>query len=213
MTDKEIREALAEKIERNMQTYERRLFSWDQGVLVGRANEIAAAGLCYNELIGNEYPAEDLEYLLRFEEPLMVIRDQWLAEQNVDHSEAFAHALWSVRDSRAAEEDYELDSAYVQQHRAPKTVRELLTRNPDSNFDLLTPSGYVYLTPEQAKGLLQGKSVRGNPGCSDCDREITAGELLGQKILSCVCRDDVWCAMTDYPVQRQTQQMGGMKLC
>lgn len=54
---------------------------------------------------------ECLEYLLRFEDPLTVVRDQWLLEQGVDLSEEFGHALWYLAASGSAEQDYPLDSA------------------------------------------------------------------------------------------------------
>lgn len=45
---------------------------------------------------------------LRFEDPLMVIRDQWILEQSIDLSEEFDHVLWYLKDSGVAEQGYPL---------------------------------------------------------------------------------------------------------
>ncbi len=57
--------------------------------------------------------------MLRFKNPLEVVRDQWMVEQNVDHSESISHTLWELRDKRAAEEDYELDPGWKPEQDTP----------------------------------------------------------------------------------------------
>ena len=86
-----------------------------------RADEIAAARFCYDQLTENltSYPVEYLEYLLRFEDPLSVVRDQWVSEQNVDYSDEFEHALWTIQNERAAEQDYPLDPEWKPEQTGP----------------------------------------------------------------------------------------------
>ena len=65
--------------------------------IFAKASEIDAARTCFEELTLNAkaYPDDLLEHLLRFDDPLKAMREQWMQELNVDCSEAFRHALWS----------------------------------------------------------------------------------------------------------------------
>lgn len=37
------------------------------------------------------------------------------------------------------------------------TVREFIIKYPEDTFDMMTPGGFVFLTPEQTKSLLTGR--------------------------------------------------------
>ncbi len=117
----EIHKALLQKLNQNLDEYQRRSWSMTGIQVYAHANEIAATGFCYNQIIEglDSWPVEDLEYLLRFKNPLEVVRDQWMVEQNVDHSESISHTLWELRDKRAAEEDYELDPGWKPEQDTP----------------------------------------------------------------------------------------------
>ena len=39
-------------------------------------------------------------------------------------------------------------------------LKELIQKYPRNSFNIMTPGGYVFLTPEQAKGLLAGNSAK-----------------------------------------------------
>lgn len=110
MTADDIREALRQKIEQCWSEYTANILRGSSSDVFDRADEIAAARFCYEQLTENpsSYPAEYLEYLLRFEDPLMVIRDQWILEQSIDLSEEFDHVLWYLKDSGVAEQGYPL---------------------------------------------------------------------------------------------------------
>jgi hypothetical protein len=54
-----------------------------------------------------------LEYLLRFENPLEVVRDQWIDEQNVAHDDEITHVLWTISDKGDAELVYKLDASFI----------------------------------------------------------------------------------------------------
>ena len=63
-------------------------------------------------------------------------------------------------------------------------LREFIGKYPGDSFDMMTPGGCVFLTPEQAKDLLDGKSVRAHPGNPAFAMTVDAEELLSLKILS-----------------------------
>ena len=81
--------------------------------LIEKAEEVAASKLVYTELKSGIYSAEFLEYLLRFENPLEVVRDQWIDEQNVAHDDEMSHTLWNISDKGEAEQLYDLDVSFI----------------------------------------------------------------------------------------------------
>lgn len=113
MEREQIMEALREKLDRNWNAYLSELDQLSKSVLIGKSDEITAARFVYNELYGGQYPEDYMEYLLRFQNPLEVVRDQWISEQTVDFSDEMNHALWSLMDKGDAERDYELDPEYA----------------------------------------------------------------------------------------------------
>jgi len=111
MDQKKLEKKLREKIETNYRSYIQQLQTKPASDLIEQAGEIAAAKLVYEELMDGCGP-ECSEYLLRFENPLEVVRDQWLNEQNVSHDEEMSHVLWNIVDKGDAERIYELDEAF-----------------------------------------------------------------------------------------------------
>ena len=121
MTADEVREALRQKLRDRWNEYSAEMLECPSEVIFERADEIAAAKLCYDQLTENmaSYPAEYLEYLLRFQDPLSVVQDQWASEQNVDYSEEFQHALWTIQNTQDAEQDYPLDPDWKPEQTGP----------------------------------------------------------------------------------------------
>ncbi|WP_097015337.1 DUF3848 domain-containing protein [Anaerocolumna aminovalerica] len=113
MTKNEIIEALREKLDRNNDAYRSELLYCSTSVLIARAQEIAANFLVYNELYGGRYSVDFMEYLLRFDNPLEVVRDQWLNEQNVSYDEEMTHVLWNIADRKDAEKECKLDEEFL----------------------------------------------------------------------------------------------------
>lgn len=111
MTVDDIREALRQKIAQGWSDYKANILWRPSSEVFDRAGEITAARFCYEQLTENlnSYPAEYLEYLLRFEDPLSVVQEQWTSEQDVDQSEEFKHALWTLCNTHDAEYNYPLD--------------------------------------------------------------------------------------------------------
>ncbi|NNJ32886.1 hypothetical protein [Lacrimispora defluvii] len=211
-------DAFRKKLDRNWNDYLRELDGLSKGVLIGKSDEITAARFVYNELYGGGYPEDYMEYLLRFENPLEVARDQWISEQTVDFSEKLNHALWSLMDKGAAEQDYALDPEYTPGPATDKkiTVQEFIERHPCANLDMMTPGGFVYLTPEEAQLLLSGQSLKGHPDDPEYAMEITAEELLEQEIHSASFSKGTWRVLSDYirePEQEQSPFEQGVTMC
>jgi hypothetical protein len=211
-------DAFREKLDRNWNDYLRELDGLSKGVLIGKSDEITAARFVYNELYGGGYPEDYMEYLLCFENPLEVARDQWISEQSVDFSEELNHALWSLMDKGTAEQDYALDPEYTPGLAKDKkiTVREFIERHPCANLDMMTPGGFVYLTPEEAQLLLSGQNIKGHPGDPEYAMEITAEELLNQEIHSASFSKGTWSILSDYirePEQEQALFEQGVTMC
>lgn len=112
---KNIEKELLEKLEANYISFMKEWMKLEPLQLIEKAEEIVATKLVYEELKNGGYDAEHLEYLLRFKNPLEVVRDKWIEENGSEmvHDEDMHHALWSIADKQDAEQSYELDEAYL----------------------------------------------------------------------------------------------------
>ncbi len=105
MERKKLEKKLQERIEANYRTYLQQLQNRPASDLIEQAAEIAAVKLVYDELMGGcnpDYP----DYLLRFDNLLQLVSDQWLVEQNVSHADEMDHVLWNITDKGLGEGDY-----------------------------------------------------------------------------------------------------------
>ncbi len=207
MEREQIIEAFQKKLDECWNNYMYTLGRYSKESLIKMSEEITATRFLYNELHGGGYPEDYMEYLLRFENPLEVARDQWISEQSVDFSDELNHALGTLMDRGDAEQDYVLDPDYTPAPATEKkvTVREFIERHPSASFDMMTPGGFVYLTPERAKLLLAGQSVKGHPGEIKYAMEITANELLNQEVLNANFSGNEW-HMLSNEIQEMTQK-------
>ena len=107
-------ELFQKKIETNYITYINELQGITCTELIDRAEEIAATKQIYKELGEGGYNTGYMEYLLRFKNPLEVVRDRWLNEHENGYilEQDMEHVLWTLADKRDAEQDYELDETY-----------------------------------------------------------------------------------------------------
>ena len=115
MEQKDIKMELSEKLETSYITLMREWLKLEPLQLIEKVEEIAATKLVYEELKNGGYSADSLEYLLRFKNPLEVVRDKWIEENGSEmvHDDDMTHVLWSIADKRDAEQGYELDEAYL----------------------------------------------------------------------------------------------------
>ena len=74
----EILGQLREKLDRNLAEIYDEWYNLDYDPLIERADEIIATRTVYNELLnGYAFSDDELSYLLRFDNPLKVVRDIW----------------------------------------------------------------------------------------------------------------------------------------
>jgi len=163
--------------------------------MIGKAEEIYATRLAKEHLrryVGEEQAA----WLLRFQNPLEIVRDKWIEENGMQgvHDEDLSHAVWTVMDCQDTESLYALapDADPIPGRDEPVIVREFIEWHPNVSFEMMTPCGFVYLTPEKAKVLLSGQNVKGHPGDIEYAMEITAEELLNQEVIRASFSGDVW---------------------
>lgn len=208
MTEQEMMTLLRKRLDRGMAQYQKEWQQKPASELVELASEIAAVQFVYQELSDGSYSAEYMEYLLRFENPLEVVADQWISEQTVDFSEELTHALWTLWDKGESESEYTLDPDYapVSAEEVRITLREFIEAHPNASFDMMTPGGYVYLTPETAQLLLAGHNVKGNPGSAEFARDVPAEELLEQEICTADFSKGAWRVLSDHNPEPRLEQ-------
>lgn len=105
-------EVLREKLDAGYKAFEDDMLAKGGRAILENSAEVYANQLVYDELYGGSYPEEMLDYLLRYQNPLEVVRDQWMAEKSGADGDMW-HVLWTVSDKQAAEADYELDPLYM----------------------------------------------------------------------------------------------------
>lgn len=88
----------------------------------------------------------------------------------------------------------------------PQTVEELLRSYPNDYFQLMTPCGFVDLTPSETEKLLRDEATMAHPGVSGYQMPVEAQEILEMEVLS-LKRDEHgrWYALTDHPQQQMEQ--------
>lgn len=89
------------------------------------------------------------------------------------------------------------------------TVKGFLMEHPNATVDLMTLGGYVHLTPERGKALLDGIPVPAHPGASEGIRLVDAEEILDQRI--CACNQDSadenhYAMITEQPSEDESQE-------
>jgi len=171
--------------------------------LIQAADEISAMMTCHSELMafGENLSRKKMIFLLQQEKPLELLSEAWMEHQTVDVGETFQSLLTGLYDE--TRQTQVRDMVYAIQ---PKTIEELLTSYPDDYFQLMTPCGFVDLTPSETEKLLHGEATMAHPGVSGCQMPVEAQELLEMEVLS-LKRDEhgCWYALTDHPQQKMEQ--------
>lgn len=104
--DKE--QKLKERIKAGYETYIQQLKTKPAPDLIEMASEIAAAKFVYEGLSVDGVMAEYADYLLQFENPFEVVRDEWHMAQEYDHHEELDHVLWRMADQGIGESEYQM---------------------------------------------------------------------------------------------------------
>lgn len=192
LTEQELWGLLFQRIETEMAAYMRKLNQLSRDELIMAADEISAMMTCHSELMvfGEGLPCEEMLFLLRQEKPLEILSEAWRTHQNVDVGETLQSLLDALyRDG--------LNQVRESVH---QTVKELLETYPHGSFQLMTPSGFVDLTPNETEILLRGEAVMAHPGASGYELPVPAVEILELEIETLTQGEDGrWYALVDTP--------------
>ena len=94
----DLKTALRERLDQNYKDYLERLQGKTASELIAMAPEITAAQQIHEEL-PDACDKDDMEFLLRFDDPLEVVRGYWESEiTGYGHSGEMGHMLWEIRD-------------------------------------------------------------------------------------------------------------------
>ena len=89
---------LEERLHKNYEDFLAQLQGKSVSELIAMALEITAAKQCHDELL-DACDADDVAFLLQFDDPLELVRGYWESEiTGYDHSGEMGHMLWEIRD-------------------------------------------------------------------------------------------------------------------
>ena len=100
---------LAEKIAAAWESYEKSLQDLSPQELIDRAKEIAAVRTCRDSLLREPelYSEEQLDLLLSLPDPLALLQDRQMEEQEMDSTEQISAAIRSLREAQRERQDLE----------------------------------------------------------------------------------------------------------
>ena len=121
----ELRDTLKERLDANYTAFMESLQKKTASELIAMAPEITAAQQLHEELL-DACDEEDMEFLLRFDDPLDTVRGYWESEiTGYDHSGEMGHMLWRVQE--------DIGDDTEQQEKKPFTKDEI-TVDPVMDF-------------------------------------------------------------------------------
>ena len=95
----------------------------------------------------------------------------------------------------------------------PQTIEELLRRYPNDCFQLMTPCGFVDLTPAETEMLLRGEATMAHPGVSGCQMPVEAQTLMEMEVLPLKRGEHGrWYALADHPQRQMEQALQGPQM-
>ena len=101
----DLKTALRARLDQNYKDFIDGLQGKTTSELIAMAPEITAARQVHEELLG-ACDEDDMEFLLRFDDPLEVVRGYWESEiTGYDHSGEMGHMLWDIQDKGLYSED------------------------------------------------------------------------------------------------------------
>ena len=112
--ERDISALFEEKISAAFEEYQTSWNSMSREELIKNAEEIAVVQRMAKEL-PESVSENDKEYLLRFKNPLEVVSDAWMTENELGAaSGALDHVLWEITDKQSAEVVYEMEPEYYE---------------------------------------------------------------------------------------------------
>lgn len=101
----ERKDTLKKRLDENYTAFIESLQEKTVSELIAMAPEITAVQQLHTELL-DACDDEDMEFLLRFDDPLEVVRGYWESEiTGYDHSGEMGHMLWEIRDRELYEKE------------------------------------------------------------------------------------------------------------
>lgn len=150
----ERKDALKKRLDENYTTFIESLQGKTASELIAMAPEITAAQQLHEELL-DACDEEDVEFLLRFDDPLEVVCGYWESEIiGYDHSGEMGHMLWEIRDRELYPQER---SAKTPQDVGGVVQAEYLTEKENSMSDVKQITADDLRQMEDQEGLiLQG---------------------------------------------------------
>ena len=145
------------------------------------APEITAAQQLYEELL-DACDDEDMEFLLRFDDPLEVVRGYWESEiTGYDHSGEMGHMLWEIRDRELYEKE---QLAQTPEDVGGAVQSENLTerKNPMSDVKQINAEDLRHMEGEEGL-ILQGCGGDPQEWVDGINRELTEAGIRECRIL------------------------------
>ena len=106
---------LCERLNRNMKDYKAEWKRMSHDELISQAFDISVIQTIYEDLLASPYSDDKMAFLLRFENPLEVVWDQWVEREAGDILGDMDEILDSVIEHCADKQGYDLDPAYAAQ--------------------------------------------------------------------------------------------------
>ena len=111
----ELKDALKKRLDENYTAFIESLQGKTASELIAMAPEITAAQQLHEELL-DACDVDDVEFLLRFDDPLETLRGLWADALTGSRTEEISHFVWEVQDRELIEE-------------APKMVKQISTED------------------------------------------------------------------------------------
>ena len=174
----ERKDTLKKRLDENYTDFIESLQEKTVSELIAMAPEITAAQQLYEELL-DACDDEDMEFLLRFDDPLEVVRGYWESEiTGYDHSGEMGHMLWEIRDRELYEKE---QLAQTPEDVGGAVQSENLTerKNPMSDVKQINADDLRHMEGQEGL-ILQGCGGDPQEWVDGINRELTeAGILLG----------------------------------
>ena len=193
----ELKDTLKKRLDENYTAFIESLQEKTVSELIAMAPEITAAQQLHEELL-DACDEEDVEFLLRFDDPLEVVRGYWESEiTGYDHSGEMGHMLWEIRD-RELHEKEQLAQAPEDVGGAVQPENLVERKNPMSDVKQINAEDLRHMEGEEGL-VLQGCGGDPQEWVDGINRELTeAGILLdGGKLENVVSfrHDGVTCLL------------------
>ena len=121
----DIRARFEQKIRECFNAYHTAWLKETPAELIKLADEIVTIQRMAKELPGSA-TTDEMEYLLRFKNPLQIVSDEWRAEYGPDAiiDEEMRHVLWNIVDKEFADAIYEMEPAEAEPPRKNPPARK-----------------------------------------------------------------------------------------